>query len=256
MKTGLVCLLAAALAGCAHGPWRGLPEERVTVEAEGWAATVTADPLGTARRALAEAQRKAVEKVTGVSVRARTTVAQAVAVEQKIRADVSGRILGYEILGEREEGGFHKTRIRAVVLKTPSPPGAAGPELFPDDLRVAVELSARSDPDQAAAERGLRRAFREAGLAVASGRADFVVSGQAEAVALDGAGLEGLASYRARLAVELRDPVKDELLAAASFEASAVDPSGRLAAAKALEQAGQLAGRKLAEDLRAVLAER
>ena len=250
-KTGLAFLIL--LAGCAHAPARRTAPQRVAVTAEGWSAVVPSDPLGTAKRALAEAQRKAVEKVTGVSVRARTRVEQAVSVEQKIWADAAGRILSYEVLGEREEDGFHKTRIRAVVLKEPPQPRESRPGPLPGDPKVAVVVDTWAFPDRGAAERGLQQALKDAGVSVGFGQVDFVVSGEASVAPLDSSGLEGFVSYRARLAVELRDPAKGELIAAHNFEASAMDLSRQAAAGKALAQAGRFAGEKLAADLRSWL---
>ncbi|MBI5239149.1 MAG: hypothetical protein HY926_01625 [Elusimicrobia bacterium] len=252
-RAGLAVLLL--LAGCAHGPARRGGPERVCVTAEGWSAVVPSDQLGTAKRALAEAQRKAVEAVTGVSVRARTRVEQAVSVEQKIWSDAEGRILSYEVLGEREEGGFHKTRIRAVVLKDSPQPGQTRPASLPGDPKVAVVVDTWAFPDRGAAERGVAQGLKEAGVKVGFGAADYVVSGEASVAPLDSGGLEGFVSYRARLAVELKDPAKDEVIAARNFEASAMDVSRPAAAGKALAQAGRLAGERLAADLRARLEE-
>jgi hypothetical protein len=250
-KAGLAVLLL--LAGCAHGPARRAGLERVSVTAEGWAAVVPSDPLGTAKRALAEAQRQAVEKVTGVSVRARTRVEQALAVEQRIWSDAEGRILSYEVLDEREEGGLHKTRIRAVVLKEPPGPGQARPAPLPGDPKVAVVVDTWAFPDRAAAERGVQQGLKDSGVKVGFGAADYVVSGEASVAPLDSGGLEGFVSCRARLAVELKDRAKDEVIAARNFEASAMDVSRQAAAGKALAQAGRLAGEKLSQDLRSWL---
>ena len=247
-KIGPVLLIL--LAGCAHAPARrsaGTLPQGVSVEAEGWSAVVSSDPLGTAKRALAEAQRKAVEEVVGVSLRARTRVEAAVSVEQKISADVAGRILSYDVLGEREVGGFHKTRIRAVVLKEPLQPQEGRPAPLPGDPRVAVTVDRRE------AEKGLQQALRDAGVSVGSGAADYVVKGEASVEPLDSSELEGFVSYRARLAVELRDPAKGALIASRDFEASGMDLSREAAAGKALTQAGRMAGEKLAADLRAWL---
>lgn len=252
-SAGLAVLLL--LAGCAHGPARRGGPERVSVTVEGWSAVVPSDPLGTARRALAEAQRQAVEKVMGVSLRARTRVEQALAVEQRIWSDAEGRILSYEVLGEREEGGFHKTRIRALVLREPPGPGQGRPRPLPGDPVVAVVVDTWAFPDRGAAERGVAQALKDAGVKVGFGAADYVVSGEASVAPLDSGGLEGFVSYRARLAVELKDPAKEELIAARNFEASAMDVSRQAAAGKALAQAGRLAGERLLADLRARLEE-
>lgn len=109
----LACLV---MAGCFHG-WRGLggPKSEA-VEAEGWAAIDPVHPLETRRRALAEAQKKAVEKAAGVSLSAVTKVEAAVTSEEKIVANVGGYVEKYDVLSEKSEDGFLKIRIRARVL--------------------------------------------------------------------------------------------------------------------------------------------
>jgi len=159
-------------------------------------------------------------------------------------AGINSSILSYDVLDERREGEFFKIRIRAVVRREPA--GAPG-----SGAKVAVSVDARGCSDRKAAERGVRRALREAGLTPAFGRVDFVVSGEAEVMVQDGYELEGFASSRARLSVELRDPAAGELLASRSVEAAAIDPSRQGAAAKALELAGRLAGQAIARDLAA-----
>ena len=112
----LACVL---LAGCFHGRLRsGTREKGELVEAEGWTPLDPNKPLETRRRALAEAQKNAVEKVTGVAVTATTKVDLAVTSEQKISADVGGYIHKYEILWEKKDDGFLKIRIRAFVLRS------------------------------------------------------------------------------------------------------------------------------------------
>jgi hypothetical protein len=223
------------------------------VEAEGWAAAVPGDAAGASQRALAEAQRRAVEKVTGLALRASLRVEQAVAVDQRIWSEAAGRIASYEILSELDEGGVHKTRIRAWVVKREPGGRSSVPEALPGAPRVAVAVRGRAAGSALAAERGIRQALKAAGITVAAapGRGDAALSGEADVAALDPAGLEGFLSYRARVSVEVRDPASGEVLAGRSREASAIDLTRGLAAAKALEEAGRLAGQAVAADLRA-----
>ena len=108
------CLLLAATAGCASldGPSPSGRRE-ISVDAEGWAPVQGGDTPSARRRALAEAQKKAVEKAVGVTVRANTRVDDAISVKQSIEANLGGTIRRYEVTSEGEEGGFFKVGIRA-----------------------------------------------------------------------------------------------------------------------------------------------
>ena len=116
MRRIILLVLVGTLAGCASGRLEvGPAKDGEVVEAEGWSPVDASDPLGTKKRSLAEAQKKAVEKVVGVYISAKTRVSQAVSVNQNILANVQGYINKYEIVGEKQEEGFYKTRIRALV---------------------------------------------------------------------------------------------------------------------------------------------
>ena len=65
---------------------------------------------------LAEAQKQALEKVIGVYISAKTRVEKAIAIEQNILAKTEGYISKYDIVKQWEEGGFSKTKIRAMVM--------------------------------------------------------------------------------------------------------------------------------------------
>jgi hypothetical protein len=255
-------LLAAALllAACGRGAVRLAPgEQGEVVESEGWAPIDDADVLGTKRRSLADAQKKAVETVVGVFISAKTRVDQTVSIDERILADLNGNIRRYEILGERREDGFLKTRIRAVVLykkvgeelkqlgltKPPPPPG---------NPRVAVRLEPALEREAAQA---LRRAFAAAGFAVVDGSgagdSDILIRGEAASHRLDGEGLGGLHSSRARLTIEAVKTKSGEVLASRAQEASALDVSDDAAAAKAQASAGALAGDALVKELSPLL---
>lgn len=281
MRRGrLAIFAAAALASCAWGKLQpGFHEGGEVVEVEGWAPVDPADLLGTRRRSLADAQRKAVERVLGVYISAKTRVSQAAKVEQNILAKGEGYVRRYDVLSEKAEGGFAKTRIRALVLykrvgedlkrlgvMSPPPPG---------DPRILVlvreaGLADKGDPRAAAA---LRRGLLERGFSVIDRSdpdrfralkstenatalseakrlgADILVHGEAEVHPITGIDLAGFQSCRARVAVEAVKPATGELLGRKSQEASALDPSPEIAAAKALEAAGLMVGEELAGDL-------
>jgi hypothetical protein len=226
---------------------------------EGWAPIDDADVLGTKRRSLADAEKKAVETVVGVFISAKTRVDQTVSIDERILADLNGYIRRYEILDERREDGFLKTRIRAVVLYqkigdelkqlglTKPPPPTGNP-------RVAVHLDKEQGPETAQA---LRKAFADAGFTVIDGGdpkdSDLLVRGSAIARALSGDGLGGLHSSRAVLKLEVIKTKSGEVMANKTQEASALDISDDAAAAKAQGVAAGLAGNALVKELAPLL---
>jgi len=236
-------------AGCAHAPARGPKLETVT--AEGWSPADKADPLAAKRRALAEAQRAAIEKVTGVEVSARTQVSQSVAVEQRITSRATGTIRSYEVLGESESDGFHKTRIRAVVEVGAPAEASPRPVAPPGDPKVKVVLSGQ-ESDGAAS--GVRRALIARGFTVTDGdAADITVSGEVSLAPLGMIG--GFESCRARVRMEARRDKTGEVLWQSSREASAVDPGPAAACSKSAETAGLLGGEVLAREVASRLAD-
>lgn len=240
---------AALLAACAHAPARGPRLQAAT--AEGWAPVVKSDPVGTRRRALAEALRAAVEKATGVRVTARTKVSQAVAVDDAITARSSGEARSYEILGETEEDGFHKTRVRVLVEIGAPPSDADRPGPPPGDPRVAVTLTGPHADEAAAA---VRRGLIERGFSVIEGAgADVTVSGD---VTITPLGMVGpWLSSRARVNLSARQEKTGKVLCASSREASGIGPAMRAADEKASETAGLLGAEELGREVAARLAE-
>lgn len=233
-------LLLVWLAGCAGLPDDpGAPEGRreVTVEADGWAPVGdAADALTARKRALAEAQKKAVEKAVGVTLRARTRVDDAVNVKQSIEANLGGTIRRYEVLSEGPDGAFFKVRIKADVLARPLAPP---PGLRP--LRFAVRI-----PNErvATAVRSML-ASSEFALAESDAGADVVVTGVVETHGLADLRLGGFYSYKARVTLsvsELRSGKTSEL----ANESQAIDLDEHAACDAALEKAGGDAGLAIA----------
>ncbi|MBI5245136.1 MAG: hypothetical protein HY922_15850 [Elusimicrobia bacterium] len=292
----LSCAAAAAaavfvssFAGCAGARLKlGKGERGEVVESEGWAGIDPKDAYGTKQRALAEAQRKAVERVVGVYISAKSRVSQAAEVDQNILANVGGYIRKYNVLSEREEEGFHKTRIKAVVLyervgQDLKKAGLLRPNAPPGNPKVVVLLRAKGAYSEAAdnrAAQGVRRGLLERGYSVVDrsdpaafsslkstdsaaaaevGRelgADIVVRGEAEAYALKDVRLGGFFSYRARVTLEAAKPATGEVVSSKVQEASALDPSPEIAAGKALDAAGLLAGEALGSELSELLSSR
>ena len=266
----------------------GKGERGEVVEAEGWAAVDAKDAYGTKQRALAEAQRKAVERVVGVYISAKSRVNQAIEVDQNILANVGGYIRKYDVLSEREEDGFHKTRIKAVVLyervgQDLKKAGLLRPEAPPGNPKVVVLLTTKGEYAEATdgrAAQGVRRGMLERGYsvtdrndpaafgsrrstdtvtAVAVGKelaADIVIKGEADVYQLKDVRLGGFFSYRARVSLEAVKPASGQVVSSKVLEASALDPSPELAAGKALDTAGLLSGEALATELAQLLSSR
>lgn len=228
------------LAGCASAPTRG--GERTTVEAEGWAALTKGDPYGPRARALADAQKRAVEKAAGVNVAASTRVDAAVAVRQRIWTDARARIESWELIGDRAEDGFRKLRIRAVVRldggDTAQPP--------PGDAKVRV---ASGGPAAA----GLRRGLGEAGFILADAEAEYVATAETDARVVRDIRLAPFVTGRANVKVSIRDAVSGVVVWEQARDASGLDADPALAVARAGESAGRLAGRDAGAGLSAYL---
>lgn len=223
-------------AGCAGWPELGAEGEGrrvVSVQAEGWAPLSPGDgPLTARHRALAEAQKKAVEKAVGVTLRASTRVDDAVNIRQSIEANMGGVIRRYEVLSEGAKDGFFKVRIRADVLYRP-PSVASGVKV----LRFSVRLSS---PKIAAALRDAL-ASSDFQLVEEEGRADVLVTGIVESYGLADPRLGGMYSYRAKVTLKVAD-VRSGKVSEGSYEASAIDLDDGMAQDIALEKAGRDAG--------------
>ncbi|MBI3292221.1 MAG: hypothetical protein HYZ73_05375 [Elusimicrobia bacterium] len=253
----------ASAAGCA-GP-RVRPSsgggQEYAVEADGLAPYEASDLIGTKKRALAEAQKAAVEQVVGVHITSRTRVEKAITIEQRILARTEGYISHYEILKEGQEEGFYKTRIRAWVrtsqisedlkelglLKAPAP----------GRPRVAIRLEEfiEGQPHtQATAATALAQGLLEQGYQVVEdpAKAELLITGRAEANPQTIPALGGFLSYRALLIAKVQKAGTQEVLLTISEQAPAVDASSLIAAAKALQAAAGLAAertRRLAQEL-------
>ena len=282
-------VLALAVAGCSGSRLTlGPNEEGEVIEAEGWTPHDPKDLLSTKRRSLTDAQKKAVERVVGVYISAKTRVAMAVTVNQNILADVSGYIRKYDVIDEREEGGFYKTRIRALVLyrkigKDLKNLGLMRPPPPPGNPSVAVmitsagrwsaerETSAASAVRQALLEKGFKvidsaalsrfkgKDVANASAAAGIGRdlgADLVILGDASVHELRDVNLGGFRSFRARVTLQAIKPETSQVIATKTREASGLDPVATVAREKALENTGLLAGEELSDELGQLLASR
>lgn len=230
---------AALLAGCADLPEGAGGEREVVVVAEGWAPVAGDSLISVRHRALAEAQKKAVETAVGVTVRASTKVDDAVNVRQSIVANVGGTIRSYEVLSERQEGGFYKARIRAVVLYRPS---QAPKGLKPDVVQVRV-----ADEKVADAIRATVSGY-DYPLTETESDADVVVTGVVESYGRSDLRLGGFYSWKVTVSLSAVDRRTGRVIERQG-EASALDIDEQAARDAAREQAGQAAGLALVNAL-------
>lgn len=229
MRAAAAALLGLWVCACASLP-RG--EAARAVEAEGWAPEDPADPAGSRRRAILDAQRRAVEEVAGLWLTSRTEVDRAIAVTSRLKALSRGSIRRYEVLEERLDGGFRKARIRAWVLLKDRAGG----------LGVRIDI----------ADAGLASAVEQAlavhGYSAVSDGADLVVTGSVKTTRLRGAPFAGFSSFRASVSLAAARPDSSPC-AFGEKTAAAIDASSDLAREKAVRLAAQQAAASLASAL-------
>ena len=266
--------------------------EGEVVEAEGLVPLQKNDLPATEAAALAAAQRSAVEKVVGVYISGATRVETAALVESKILARTEGYISKYDILSKGPDGDFYRTRIRALVLfkKISDDLKAAGlldvTEVGNPRVAVLLEETIDGQPaDSLDAARAMSQALLTRGYTVvdrsamagavtqgildAVNKADYrkvadlgssigaevVITGAVSASEIkdqDGR-LGGLVSYRSRAAVQAVRAGTGQVLATASRDASGLDATKGMAAAKALGAAAGLAGEELSGTMYSIL---
>ena len=239
---GFIALLGLT-SGCAGVGPRGDADSgrrEIVVDAEGWAPVQNNDALDARRRALIEAQKKAVEKAVGVTLRARTRVDDAINVKQSIVANMGGTIGHYDVTSESQEGGFVKVGIHATVIYQPLAP--EGPEKTASKLALRI-----ASPSVEAAVRGALAAsdfeFSEGDAA-----SDIVVTGVVETHGVADPRLGGFYSYTAKVSLTAADH-RTGKVTQAEYEASAVDTDENAAHDRSLESAGNTAGIALATAL-------
>ncbi|MFA6003021.1 MAG: hypothetical protein WC881_03035 [Elusimicrobiota bacterium] len=252
----LLCLLcaAASFGGCAGVPRSGGAGTEKEVAAEGWAALQAGDESGTRRRALADAQRKAVEQVSGVALSAWTRVEDAVSVRQKMLSEVRGHVIRQRVLDERVEDGFLKLRIAATVRTDGAPAADWSP---PPDVAVALTVAGsgpRAEEVGAMALAAVRRELLARGFeVVAAGSAqrhlDLRVA--ARATPVFDRRLGPLESARARVSLSAWDGGSG--IWDAVQEATALDVTPPAASDQAADAAGAAVGRRAAQELAQLL---
>lgn len=259
----LCWLLALAMtSGCSSAAVRSGDSVQV-VEAEGWAAVDPNDHPETRRRAIADAQRTAVEKAVGLFLAASIRVDAAVAVRQRLDARSSGVIRGYDVLAERFEGESYKVRIRAMVARSRDLGAdvASAPPPDSPELRLDIDGSAGAPGSWVPAvaslisERLSTRGFRVAQGAASPGRSELVVRGRVRTFPIANHHLGPFQSYRATVHVEVTDPLAGVILSQ-SHESAGIGIDSESASAEAVRGAGNLAAAALSRDMTTYLWQR
>lgn len=235
------CLLLALTAGCADLDTREDGGRReISVDAEGWAPLEGENALSARHRALAEAQKKAVEKAVGVTLRARTRVDDAINIKQSIEANMGGTIRRYEVTSQGEDGGFFKVRIHAVVIYRALEAPAA--------KRAVPRLAVRIANEKAAGAVRSALASRDFEISASDAGADVAVTGVVETRGLADPRLGGYYSYTAKVSLTAAN-ARSGKVTRVEYEASAVDTEEQVACDRALENAGNESGAELAASL-------
>lgn len=294
---GLWGFLAAVLLLSACGKQRLKLGEQAggeVIEAEGLVPYRGEDLPGTKAAGLAAAQRSAVERVVGVFLAAQTRVDKSVMVEQRILGKTAGYIQKYDVLEERREGEYWKTRIRALVSFDQVGMDLKDLGLLdPRDIgspRVAVLIDEQVDGDPAAtthAADGLTEKLIEGNFTVVDRSAkagaelqniiravergdtaavtdlgsklgvEVVILGEAEANRLDPhPQFKGFFSYRARLSAKAVRSGTGQILSSLSHAASGLDVDAAAASAKSLKTVAQLLAEELLPGMSEVLQSR
>lgn len=229
--------LLLALTGCAGAQ---VPvTARQTVQVEGAA---PADAPSAGDRALADAQKRAVEKALGVSIAASTKVEAAIAVRRRIWADARGRVESWTVLGDRTADGMRLIRIRAVVRRL------ADDEEVPPPTDTTVRIEAVGP-----VRTGLRRGFGARGFTVVERGGDFVVKAIVDSEVLRDGRTAPFISGRGRVSVSVVEAATGGVVLEQSREAAELDADALTASARAVESAGELGGRDAADGLSRIL---
>lgn len=258
-------------------------ERTEVIRATGMTPLVNNDLVEAKKRALAEAQKSAVEMTVGVYVNAATRVEKAIMVDQQILSKTNGYIKKYKILSEGREGEFYKLTIEALVKiedinKDLSILGLnAPPSPTTSALRIALSIQDMVDGNAdvrltseniltekllnfqykvidanefAIAARNLQTVdlYNSADQQKKIGNslnADVLILGKATSSFNTNQGFGGLISYRAALSFRVLKVKESALLYANSVSSGGVSATRADAAQEALKRTAELAAAEL-----------
>lgn len=252
MKRAAAAALAVVLmAGCAGGVRKDLAR---TVVVEGWAPIGSLPRPEARRRALADAQRRAVEQAAGVEVASVSVVDDASRVRERVSTAARGTVTSFKVLRETVVDGVLRLTVRAEVERLPGSARGRIGWIHGSGPRAAVTVAA---PDAAAAE-SAKDAFLAGwtsyggSTAAADAEGDFKLRLAASESVIVEPRLRPFVSVRVRLAATASDAAGGAVWAA-SRESAALGADSRAARERALKDAGAALAKAAAEDLPARL---
>jgi len=246
MKWAAAAAVAAALSatGCAAGPRAGTR----TVVVEGWAPLSARTRPEARRQAVADAQRRAVEEVSGVEVASVASLDDAGYLRERVSTAGRGSLRGSRVLGESVRDGMLSVRVRAEV-EVPKPGQVRRPGWIAGTGPRARFVAAGEGG--AAAKAALRRAWTAYGGTGAGddGAADLVLIAAVEDAVVEEPRLKPFVAVRVRLTADAAHASGGAALWSASRESSALGLDARQARGRALEAAADAVARVAAEEL-------
>ncbi len=255
------------------------------IEAIGEVLIDEADIAKTKRLSLIEAQKKAIEKVVGLHISAKTLIEKAITIEQRILSQSDGYIKKYDIIDEWIEKPFYKTKIRALVLYQKITNDLDGLGLLQKpqvaNPRIAVILKGNTENNltdnkiiiannsliqplldkdyyiintkhQGAVSK--RKSLSELGALAKELDVGILILGTVQGQFVTGFDLAGLVSFRTAINVEVYKTQTNEVIMTMNKSASGVDIINDMAIEKALKSAGGQIGEELAKKLAHTLA--
>ena len=244
------------------------------VVAEGEVVMDKKDIIGTKKRALVEAQKRAVEMVVGVYVSGRILVEKAITVKDRIISKTEGYIDSYKILSESQKGDLYKVKIKALVRITQInedlgelgllefSPIAGNPRI---GIWIEESIDGKSQSGRVSSDvvtqHLLDKGYQVVGSSGASQGlakgditgdllkvfdADILIVGNAESQHFTEERLGGFISYRASIRLKAIKSSNSEVLLTLNKKASGVDVTKDMAGLTALTNVARIAGDELA----------
>lgn len=260
-------------------------EEVAVVEAEGIVNIKNNNIVKAKKRALADAQKNAVEMAVGVYVNAVTRVEKSMLVEQKILSKTNGYIKKYKILSEGAENDLYKIRIEAMVKieeinKDLNDAGLNQQSRVPTNLLFAIVIEDRIDnidnedkvSENVIAEKLLSKNYKLGQINTQDKsllsnlvsdpegqkklgelfKADILVTGKASSTFYKDNMMGNLTSYNANISFKIIKISESALIYSNSFSSGGLGITKDAAAKEAMKRAAALAS----EDVARVLEER